>query len=201
MIAEFSRALGRAVTRLSTVIGIITTAIGFASDLSGIKFVLPSWVWWLIAICATLFTAARIQMELDSQKAGKKVPSVTLAQLVERIVGSNDLHAAGVPTKIGNALKEIRQKALLGGLSTWGQKGGNRNDDYDPLERIPSEHWTNAHIDYLQYLKDKRCATTNARHPGSPEQYSNIHFDVSEVDEMWPVSRQKLRFRLPFVWG
>ena len=124
-------------------------------------------------------------------------PSVTLAQLVDRIVGSNDVHTVGVPTKIGNALKEIRQQALLGDLSTWGQKGGNRND-YDPLELIPSEHWVNAHIDYLEYLRDKRCATTNARHPGSPEQYSNLHFDASEVGELWPVSRRKLRFRLPF---
>jgi len=160
--------------------------------------VLPSWVWWLV-ICATLFTAARIQIELDSQKAGKKTPSVTLAQLVERIVGSNDVYTDSVHAKIGKALIEIRQQAVLGSLSTWGQKGGNRND-YDPLEQIPKEHWVNAHIDYMQYLQDKRCATTNARLPGSPDQYSNLQFDASEVGAIWPVSGRKIRFRLPFVW-
>ena len=118
--------------------------------------------------------------------------------VAERIVGSKDLFADGVPTKVGDALVKIRQQAVLGDLSTWGQKGGNRND-LDPLERIPKEHWVNAHIDYLQYLKDERCATTTARLPGSPDQYSNLQFDAREVSEMWPVSSRKLRLRLPFV--
>jgi hypothetical protein len=68
-----------------------------------------------------------------------------------------------------------------------GRKGANQSHlDLYPLEPIPSQHWATAQIDYIEYLRDVRCATTNAKHPGLPDHYSDIHFDKGEVENIWP---------------
>ena len=120
--AAFMSALGRVASHIiSSVIGGITTLIGLIADLRGQQLIFPTWVWWLIAVGATLYTAVRIQMQLD-EKSRKPLPEIPLRDLVERIVGSHDLNQEGVAAKIARAHSDIRQKILLGQLSTWGAK-------------------------------------------------------------------------------
>lgn len=191
MLADFTRALGRVASHIiSAVVGGITGTIGLIADLSGKQIVFPTWVWWLIALGATLITAVRIQMELD-RKNRKLLPNVALKELVEWIVG--DLGQEGAYTKIGRTLIDIRQQMLLGQLSTWG-----RVSPHEPLEPIPLEHWQVAQFEYLDYLRDPKSPTKAARHPGPTEKYWDVHFDATEAREVFPSGAKKLRLRLPF---
>jgi hypothetical protein len=196
-------ALKRIGSHLSSWVSGASTAVGLVSGVSETKLILPSYVWWVVAVGAIFFTAIRIQMELDEEKKKRRKPqpSVPLQTLIERIVGDSNWGATGVPQKTSDTLVAIREKARLGVLSAWGRNGANQSHlSFYPLEPIPEQHWTNAHIDYLEFLKDSKCATTNAKHPGSPNHYSDIHFDSVEVEAAWPTKkRPKFKWQSPLV--
>jgi hypothetical protein len=195
----------RVFAHLSSWIGAASTFAGVASDTTGHKLLVPSYVYWLIAIGALLFTAVRIQMELDEQtrKDRKPRPEIGLEALVTRLAGGADLMSTpGIPKKTGDALVDIREKANLGLLLVWGRPNAVASHlTYTPLELIPSEHWRLAQIDYMEYLQDRRCETKDARHPGTSPHYADLHFDKLQIDAVFPQqTTRKLRLRLPFAW-
>jgi hypothetical protein len=85
---------------------ITSTFAGVVSDTTGHKLLVPSYVYWLIAIGALLFTAIRIQMELDEQKrkSRKLQPVIELEALVTRLAGGSDLMPSGIGQKTLDAL-------------------------------------------------------------------------------------------------
>src|SRR5436190_2207994 len=180
----------RVFAHISSWIGGFSTLVGLASDISGKKLLVPSYVWWLLATLTILVTAILIQMELDEEKRRnrKPRPEITLAALVARLASSSDVMGTpGIPQKTADALVAIREKANLGLLSVWGRPNAVMTHlNFTPLQPIPSTHWELAQIDYLEYLKDKCCKTKDARPPGTSPHYADLQFDKMEVDEVFP---------------
>jgi hypothetical protein len=175
--------------------GALSTALGLGSDVLRTRLLVPSWVWWAAAVLLLFLTAVRAQWELhrERDKSRAPQPDLTLAELLERLAGSRDPMAA--PQKISDALLCIRDKARLGLLAVWGRKDANMGHlEFYPLEPIPAEHWTPAHIDYLQYLGDERCKTSDAQIPGAAAHYADLHFDSVEIARAWPMARRR------FAW-
>jgi hypothetical protein len=183
---------------------------------------------WLVALLASIFVGIEVlrsiyqlyvreRTQREALQTRNTMPSTTLAELVSRVVGTDDWGAA--PQKVSNALIAIREKAASGSLSTWGKNEssprvpeGFRADpeaDLRAYSPIPKRHWTTAHIDCAEFLKDFRCATTDAKSPGaknysSPfrpaDHYSDLHFDENEVENVWPTKRQrKFKWQSPIA--
>jgi hypothetical protein len=123
--------------------------------------------------------------------------------LLTRLAGGSDLHVSGIPERTGRALVTIREKARLGLLAVWGRPNAVPGHlDFTPLESVPAEHWTLAHIDYMEYIQDTRCKTDKARHPGTSPYYADLQFDKIEVDKVFPQeAKRRLRFQMPFAWA
>jgi hypothetical protein len=183
--------------------GIVSSLLGVLSDWFERSLLFPSWVWWLLAVICLFATAWRAQWELmkAEDKSRKPRPEVTLEALVQRLSSSGDDLAGEGAKRKHQALITIRQKAALGLLSVWGRDGANQSVlDHYPLQPIPATHWTNAHVDYMQYIQNARCATQNAQLPGAPTHYADLHFDNVEVEATFPFAKQpKFVLRSPLV--
>jgi hypothetical protein len=195
------RGIRQVFSHVSVWIGGVSGIAGVVSDITGTTLLIPSYVWWAAAVIALAVAAVRIQMELDSERAGKRkpLPNISLEKVVGRITGPCEWDQLGTLPKTGAALVEIRQKARLGTLSVWGRPMPGNSDLY-PLEPIPSEHWARAQIDPLDYLNSSQCKTSDITVPRSLEHYADLHFDLSEIDLLWPETRKSwFSFRNPIV--
>ena len=189
MIGSVFSATKRAYSHYSSWIGVVSALVGGANEVFGKQLLLPTTAWWLIAIGATAFTAVQIQWELDKERDKSRTPepTVSLAKLVEHIVGTNDMGQQGVPQKTSDALVAIREKARLGLLSVWGRKEAHQSNlNFYPLEPINAAFWSGAHIDYLEYLKTTTCSTDDATSGHLHEHYADLHFDEKQVEKLWP---------------
>src|SRR5262245_35477661 len=183
--------------------GFLVSAIGALSDILGKTFILPSWVWWAVGVLLLFVTASRLQWDLqkEKEKDRKPTPQMPLSEVVSRIIGSDDQSKPGASTLVGEALPSIRGKARLGMISVWGRMSADGNALHQPLEPIPAYYWTNAQIDFLKYLRNQRCSTSDTRQSGYSVKYADLHFDIAEIQSVFGSYRPKrLRLRSPLVW-
>jgi hypothetical protein len=167
---------------------IAATAVAFAimQQISG-RTIFPTWIWWAAAIILLFASSVLLQWQLITEHEQLKIPEPTLdlSSAIAKILSSDDPATLG-STALSQVVTEIREKASLGQLSVWGRKNAKTSRlSFYPLEPIPSSHWSSAHIDFLEFSKDPKCATQSARHPGSPDQYSDLHFDLEEITACW----------------
>jgi hypothetical protein len=111
---------------------------------------------------------------------------------------------SGKAEATGEALITIRERANLGMLHVFGRAGNTwgAHARSVPLSAIPQEHWKDYQIDYLDLLRDDQGMTRSMLHGGSDGDgigYSDLRFDLAEVDALWPVRRRRLRWQMPIV--
>jgi hypothetical protein len=183
--------------------GVLVSAIGILSDLLGKTFILPSWVWWAVGVILLFVAASRLQWDLqkEKEKNQKPTPQMPLSEVISRIIGSDDQSKPGASTLVGEALPSIREKARLGMISVWGRISTGDVASIQPLEPIPQDFWTNARIDFVKYLRDQRCPTSDTRQLGNSVKYADLHFDIVEIQSVFGSYRPKrIRLRSPLVW-
>jgi hypothetical protein len=183
--------------------GLLTSAIGAVSDLLGKTFILPSWVWWALGVILLVVTASRLQWDLQKEKDKnrKPTPQIPLSQVIVHMIGTDDQSKPGASTSVGKALPSIREKARLGMISVWGRMSTGGDALLQPLEPIPQDHWTNAQIDFVNYLRNQRCLTSDTRQSGYSVQYADLHFDPVEIERAFVVYKPKrIRLRSPLIW-
>jgi hypothetical protein len=171
----------------TTMIAATCAAFGGMQQIYG-RTILPTWIWWLAAIILLFVSAVSLQWRLFAEREQHKTPEPTddLSTVIARVLGTDDPSILESSTALSQVVTEIREKASLGQLSVWGRKNAKANRlSFYPLEKIPASHWSLTHIDFLEFSKDPKCATQDARHPGSPDQYSDLHFDLGEVNARW----------------
>jgi hypothetical protein len=182
--------------------GVLVSAIGALSDLFGKTLILPSWVWWAVGVILLFVTASRLQWDLQKEKDKNRIPTpqMPLTQVINRIIGTDDQSKPGASTLVGRALPSIREKARLGMISVWGRMSTGGDASLQPLEPIPQDHWTNAQIDFVNYLRNQRCSTSNTRQSGYSVQYADLHFDPVEIERAFGVKLKRIRLRSPLFW-
>jgi hypothetical protein len=168
---------------------IAATAVAFAvmQQISG-RTIFPTWIWWAAALMLLFGSSVLLRRQLIGERERHKTPEPTLdlSSAITKILGIDDPATSGSSTALSQVVTEIREKASLDQLSVWGRKNAKSSRlSFYPLERIPSSHWSSTHIDFLEFSKDPKCATQNARHPGSSDQYSDLHFDLEEINANW----------------
>ena len=183
--------------------GFLASAIGVLSEILGKTLIFPSWMWWLVGVILLLVTASRLQWDLqqEKEKNRKPTPQMPLSEVISCIIGSDDQGKPGASTLVGEALRSIREKARLGVVSVWGRMSADSDALHQPLEPIPADYWTDAQIDFVKYLRNQRCSTSDARQSGSLVKYADLHFDIAEIKSVFGSYRPKhLRLRSPLVW-
>jgi hypothetical protein len=183
--------------------GLLVSAIGAVSDLLGKTFILPSRVWWALGVILLFVTASRLQWDLQKEKDKnrKPTPQIPLSQVIAHMIGTDDQSKPGASTLVGKALPSIREKARLGVISVWGRMSTGGDASLQPLEPIPQDHWTNAQIDFVNYLRNQRCLTSDTRQSGYSVQYADLHFDPVEIGRAFVVYKPKrIRLRSPLIW-
>jgi hypothetical protein len=175
------------VNQKTTLIAATATAFAVMQQISG-RTIFPTWIWWTAALVLLFVSSVLLQRQLITEHAQHKKPepTVDLSTAIAKILAIEDPSTLGSSTALSQVVTEIREKASLGQLSVWGRKNVKPNRlSFYPLEPIPFSHWSSTHIDFLEFSKDPKCATQNARHPGSSDQYSDLHFDLREVNARW----------------
>jgi hypothetical protein len=200
----FCSTLKRVFSDASTWAGAVSTGLGLLSDFLGYPILVPSSVWWLLAVALLLVAAFRAHWELlkEREKNRNLSPTMSLQAVLQRIVGSNDVFGPpGNPQRVSDALRDIRQKAVLRAITVWGRKNANlslSHPEIYPLQAIPCDYWEHVQIAYLEVLKDIRGKTELASRGPHTDTYADFHFDKHQIDEFWP-ARSKWRFRNPLV--
>jgi hypothetical protein len=190
------------VNQKTTLIAATCAAFAVMQQISG-RTIFPTWIWWAAAL-ALLFVSSVLlrrqliveRQQLIAEREQRKTPEPTLdlSSAIAKILGTEDPAILGSSTALSQVVTEIREKASLGQLSVWGRKNAKASRlSFYPLEPIPSSHWSSTHIDFLEFSKDPKCATQNARHPGSPDQYSDLHFDLEEISDRWKLGEAEAR--------
>jgi hypothetical protein len=183
------------VNQKTTLIAATATAFAAMQQISG-RTIFPTWIWWAAAILLLFVSSVLLQWQLMTEREQHKMPEPTLdlSSAIAKILGIDDPATSGSSTALSQVVTEIREKASLGQLTVWGRKNANVSRlSFYPLEPIPSSHWSSTHIDFLEFSKDPKCATQNARHPGSSDQYSDLHFDLGEIDARWKLQGDGIR--------
>ena len=178
------------VNQKTTLIAATATAFAVMQQISG-RTIFPTWIWWVAALALLFVSSVLLQRQLITARGQHKTPEPTLdlSSAITTILGIDDPSTSGSSTALSQVVTEIREKASLGQLSVWGRKNAKASRlSFYPLEAIPSSHWSSTHIDFLEFSKDPKCATQNARHPGSSDQYSDLHFDLEEVNARWKLA-------------
>jgi hypothetical protein len=189
-ILGFWRSAVEVANQKTTLIAATSAGFGGMQQVSGLAIV-PTWIWWMAAVGLLFLSAVLLQRQLFRDRERLKIskPTHDLASLIAKICGTDDPAALGSSTALSHAAIEIREKASLGILSVWGRRNAKASNlSFYPLESIPPSHWSSSYINFLDYLKDPKCATQNARHPGSREQYSDLHFDLEEISVLWKLN-------------
>jgi hypothetical protein len=127
-----------------------------------------------------------------------------LPDVVRRIVGTNELSPlknpmAGTAEAIGEALRDIREKAHLGLITVFGREGDvPGHKPIDPLGAIAKDHWADHRLDYMEFLQDNRGKTQTW---DNRPVYFDIWFDRTEIYATWPSRRRRIEWtmRPPFV--
>jgi hypothetical protein len=159
-------------------------------------------VWWAVGVILLFVAASRLQWDLqkEKEKNQKPTPQMPLSEVISRIIGSDDQSKPGASTLVGEALPSIREKARLGMISVWGRISTGDVASIQPLEPIPQDFWTNARIDFVKYLRDQRCPTSDTRQSGNSVKYADLHFDIVEIQSVFGSYRPKrIRLRSPLV--
>ncbi len=166
-------------------------AVAGLFGLLGWPAVVPSVVWWGVALALMFVTAWRGYYEAERERDHKRkpLPDMPLVDVVAQIIGTpaDKLFDEGNPQKVSDALCDIREKALLDAISTWGRRDCNSMDlRFYPLNTIERAAWENLHVDYLAFMRDRRCALGDWS--GQPTAYklSDIHMNRDQVDRVWP---------------
>jgi len=173
------------VNRATTLIAVACAAFAGMQEVSG-RAILPTWMWWSAALLLLLLSGIGLQWQLMKPQAKAKVPEPdrTLSDIIGQILGTQDPESFGASTRLSQLFGRIREAASLGLISVWGRKNAKPHHlDFYPLERIPESHWSSAQIDFVEYVRDQRCPTRDARHPGSPDHYWDLHFNSAQILE------------------
>jgi hypothetical protein len=185
--------------------GVVSGGIGSLSDYVGHAIVAPSWIWWGMAVCLLFLAACRAHWDLERERDKKHVPlpDIPLEEVVARVVGvrPSELFSDDNPQKTSDALGEIREKAGLGAVLCWGRRNAvHSNLIFYPREEIDREVWINAQIDYLKFIRDRKCDLGIANGQPTGNNYSDIHFNREQVDAVWPKRKQRMfSLRSPIV--
>ena len=144
-------------------------------------------MWWALGVILLFVTASRLQWDLqkEKEKNRKPTPQMPLSEVISRIIASDDQSKPGASTLVGEALPSIREKARLGMISVWGRMSADGDALHQPLEPIPADYWTNAQIDFLKYLRNQRCSTSDTRQAGYSAKYADLHFDIAEIQSVF----------------
>lgn len=196
MLGAILKAIKEVFFSILGVVGVVSTGAGAAKQFGFLPNVpIHSWVLWLAAIVALFISAVRLQIQLDEARetSGISAPDMTLLELVQQIVGSDDLTSAkGAPEKTAQALLAIKEAAIQWRLTAWGRKNVIvSNLDLYPREVIGQDHWEQGYIDYLSFLKDAKCPTVTS----GRDTYADLHFNRRQATGIWPKQRRK-RFSL-----
>ena len=190
----------RAVLNWRSLLGVAMSALAVSSGLLGSPLGIPSQVWWGLAVFLMFVTACigfyEAERERDSKR--KVLPDMALEEVVCQIVGvsADRLFDYDNPQKVSDALLDIREKALLGAIDTWGRRDCNSMDlRFYPLDTVDRGSWAFRHIDYLAFMRDRLCALGVAS--GQPREFrvSDIHMNRDQVDRTWPKKPMR-RFNL-----
>lgn len=171
----------------TTLIAIACAAFAVMQEVSG-RAILPTWLWWSAALILLLLSGMGLQWQLMTEQANAKAkaktpqPDLALSDLTSEFLGTQDPEAFGASTRLSQLFGRIREAASLGLISVWGRKNARPHHlDFHPLERIPELHWSGAQIDFVEYVRDPRCSTRDARHPGSPDHYADLYFNSAQI--------------------
>lgn len=173
------------INRATTLIAIACAAFAVMQELSQ-RTILPTWMWWSAALVLLFLSGLGLQRHLmrEQEKRPAVQPDRTLSDIIAEVLGTQDPESFGASTRLSQLFGRIREAASLGLISVWGRKNVKPHHlDFHPLERIPESHWSGAKIDFLEYVRDVRCATSDTRHPGSPDHYSDLHFNSAQIRE------------------
>jgi hypothetical protein len=177
------------VNRATTLIAIACAAFAVMQEVSG-RAILPTWLWWSTALILLLLSGMDLQWQLMTEQANAEAkartktpqPDLALSDLTGELLGTQDPEAFGASTRLSLLFARIREAASLGLISVWGRKNARPHHlDFHPLERIPESHWSGAQIDFVEYVRDPRCSTRDARHPGSPDHYADLYFNSAQI--------------------
>jgi hypothetical protein len=197
----------------ASVLGLAFALIGVWS---GRSIVLPSWVWSLIAVGRAFWIAWRAERRLYDDKNEEIKCDISLAKVVERIVGTANFFSSGNPSKVGQALLDLRELALQGKILVWGRRDVQVSDfKLYPRTEVQSAYWDEFDIDYMEFLKDTRGKTSRVSgtpklkviksshmyvapmHKAVPDPlYSDLHFSRAQIDKLWPPPRTSSTFAL-----
>jgi hypothetical protein len=183
--------------------GLLISAIAALSDMVGKSFLFSSSVWWAVGVILLFVTASRLQWDFQKEKDKQRkfAPQMSLDQVVARIIGTDDQSKSGASTLVAKALPSIREKARLGVISVWGRMLIGGDTSRQPLEPIQKEHWTNAQIDFVKYLRNHQCSTSDVSGSDSSVQYADLHFDPVEIERTFVANKPKrIRLRSPLTW-
>lgn len=188
----------RAALNWRSLLGLAMSALAVLSGLLGSPLGIPSPVWWGLAVFLMFVTACIGFYEAEKERDSKRkvLPDMPLQDVVAHIVGVpvDRLFNDDNPQKVSNALCDIREKALLDAISTWGRRDCNSMDlRFYPLNTIDRTWWENLHIDYLAFMRDRRCAL-GAWSGQLLFRTSDIHMNQEQVLKAWPKKPSGLQF-------
>jgi hypothetical protein len=183
-LVNLSQSVIGVINRAPTLIAIACAAFAVMQEVSG-RAILPTWMWWSAALVLVLLSGMSLQRQLMKEQAKVETPQPdrALSDVISEILGTQDPESFGASTRLSQLFGRIREAASLGLISVWGRKNAKPHHlDFHPLERIPETHWSGAQIDFVEYVRDPRCSTRDARHPGSPDHYADLHFNSAQID-------------------
>ena len=171
------------VNQWTTLVAVACAAFAIMQELSQ-RAILPTWAWWSAALVLMSSSGVKARWDFlrEQDKQRVRQPDRELSSVVEDILGIQDPEALGASTRVSQLFTEMREKASTGLISVWGRKNAKPTHlSFHPLEPVPQSHWSLAHVDFVAFLKDPRCATQDARYPGNSDHYSDLHFDSVEI--------------------
>jgi len=206
----------RAIKNWRTYTGIIALIFAMTGSFTGHPILLPTWLWWAGAVLSVGAIGVQAEWKLYQERSSSILPDMRLVDLVERIVGSDDLFGENF-SKCSGALLSLRENAHLGKIAVWGRKNVLSADLLlYPLTSIPAEYWDEFSIDSLRFVADQNGKTERARGQKKSERvqnavtttthvvgipdtiYSHLQFCAHQVEKIWPSPKQKLTWQWPF---
>jgi len=149
------------------------------------SFDLPWSVDWAPFILALLiFWAAFLTYrEIWRQAVREPRPNMRFAEIVSRIVGTQNYWSGNNPNHVAEALRIIREKARLGLIDVWARERTANADwqEKEPLRPIHRDYWQNYQFDYLDFLRDPKGQTELAKSTSRGEIFKDFYFDRDQI--------------------
>jgi hypothetical protein len=177
----------------AVLIGVAFGLFGFLKDGLGIDIPVPSWIWWAGAVATVFVVQFWMYYEMYKDHEALRAPGadVSLAQVVEQIIGTNDFWGEGI-SKVGEALPDIREKAHLRYISSWARM----ERESEPLGAVPQSTWEAHQINLLKFCQNPRGRLEATRPGVERADYLDFYFNSAQVNMAWPKKRNWLALRL-----